>query len=164
MTAGPRSGSLAYAPRPDWVGLDLVTIAGQGTERRRSRSSSTSSGTGGAQAISFGMNEDDVREVMRHDFVATASDGSTHAAGRRRSAPPARLRHVSAQDPLRARRQGAHARAGDPLVLGLAGRDPGAARPRRDPRRSVRRRRRLRPRATFRDAATFDQPTRMRPE
>ncbi len=37
---------------------------------------------GGAQAISFGMSEDDVREVMRHDFVATASDGSTHLPGR----------------------------------------------------------------------------------
>ena len=30
---------------------------------------------GGAQAISFGMSETDVREVMRHEFVATASDG-----------------------------------------------------------------------------------------
>jgi len=27
------------------------------------------------------MNEDDVRAVMRHDFVATASDGSSHLPG-----------------------------------------------------------------------------------
>ena len=75
-----RSGSRATHPRPDWAGLDLATIAGrEGTtplevvlEIQRH---------GGAQAISFGMSEDDVREVMRHDFVATASDGSTHVPG-----------------------------------------------------------------------------------
>ncbi len=33
---------------------------------------------GGAQAINFGMNEQDVRHVMRQEFVATASDGSAH--------------------------------------------------------------------------------------
>lgn len=33
---------------------------------------------GGAQAISFGMSEEDVRDVMKHDYVATASDGSAH--------------------------------------------------------------------------------------
>ena len=27
------------------------------------------------------MSEDDVREVMRHEFVATASDGATHVPG-----------------------------------------------------------------------------------
>ena len=37
---------------------------------------------GGAQAISFGMSEDDVREVMRQEFVATASDGATHLPGK----------------------------------------------------------------------------------
>ncbi len=36
---------------------------------------------GGAQAISFGMSENDVRQVMTHDFVATASDASSHRAG-----------------------------------------------------------------------------------
>src|SRR5262249_15900640 len=36
---------------------------------------------GGAQAISFGMCEEDVREGMRHPFVATASDGGTHVPG-----------------------------------------------------------------------------------
>lgn len=66
-----------YSPRPARVGLDLVAIAAaEGTtpldvviDIQRN---------GGAQAISFGMNEDDVRDVMRHDFVATASDGSAH--------------------------------------------------------------------------------------
>jgi predicted amidohydrolase YtcJ len=69
-----------YEPRPEWAGLDLATIARQaGTtplevvlEIQRH---------GGAQAISFGMCEEDVREVMRHPFVATASDGGTHQQG-----------------------------------------------------------------------------------
>ncbi|MGP0063354.1 MAG: amidohydrolase family protein [Isosphaeraceae bacterium] len=70
-----------YAPHPDWAGLDLVAIA--------ERTGTTPLEVvldihrhGGAQAISFGMCEPDVREVMRHPFVATASDGSTHLPGR----------------------------------------------------------------------------------
>ena len=69
-----------YAPRADWVGLDLATIA---AKERKSPVELVIDieRHGGASAISFGMNEDDVREVMRHDFVATASDGSTHVPG-----------------------------------------------------------------------------------
>ncbi len=70
-----------YEPHPEWAGLDLVAIA--------QRAGTTPLEVvldiqrhGGAQAISFGMSEDDVREVMRHAFVATASDGSTHLPGR----------------------------------------------------------------------------------
>jgi predicted amidohydrolase YtcJ len=44
---------------------------------------------GGAQAISFGMSEDDVRRVMTHDYVATASDGSAHRPGADRPHPRA---------------------------------------------------------------------------
>src|SRR5262249_39374570 len=36
---------------------------------------------GGAQAISFGMCEPDVRFVMKQDYVATASDGGAHEPG-----------------------------------------------------------------------------------
>ncbi|MFO0908407.1 MAG: amidohydrolase family protein [Isosphaeraceae bacterium] len=69
-----------YAPRPSRVGKDLVSIAREEAitpldlviDIQRH---------GGAQAISFGMSEDDVRDVMRHDFVATASDGSCHVPG-----------------------------------------------------------------------------------
>ncbi len=66
-----------YAPKPTRVGRDLVAIAREegikpvevviDIQRH-----------GGAQAINFGMNEQDVRHVMRQDFVATASDGSAH--------------------------------------------------------------------------------------
>ncbi len=69
-----------YADKPSRVGKDLVAIArAEGTtplevvldiERH-----------GGAQAISFGMSEEDVRFVMALDYVATASDGSSHVAG-----------------------------------------------------------------------------------
>jgi predicted amidohydrolase YtcJ len=69
-----------YARRPEWAGLDLATIA------QRERKAAVEivvdiQRHGGAQAISFGMSEDDVREVMRYDFVATASDGSAHVPG-----------------------------------------------------------------------------------
>ncbi len=69
-----------YKPRPDRIGKNLVAIAQhEGTtplevvlDIQRH---------GGAPAISFGMDENDVREAMRHDFVATASDGSAHMPG-----------------------------------------------------------------------------------
>ena len=70
-----------YAPRAEWAGLDLVEIA----ERTGTTPLEVVLDVhrhGGAQAISFGMCEPDVREVMRHDFVATASDGATHRPGR----------------------------------------------------------------------------------
>ena len=66
--------------RPSRIGLDLVEIA------RREGTTPVEividiQRTGGAQAISFAMSEDDVREVMGHDFVATASDASAHLPG-----------------------------------------------------------------------------------
>ena len=90
-----------YAPRPGWVGRDLAAIArAEGItplevvlEIQRH---------GGAQAINFGMSEDDVRFIMRHDFVATASDGATHrpaAATGRIPAPTARF-HARSATPL----------------------------------------------------------------
>jgi|GEM_PF-15101 len=69
-----------FPPRPSRVGRDLAAIAREeGTtplevvlDIQRH---------GGAQAISFSMSESDVRTIMRHDFVATASDGSSHVPG-----------------------------------------------------------------------------------
>ena len=124
-----------YAPRPDWAGLDLAAIAGrEGTtplevvlEIQRH---------GGAQAISFGMSEDDVREVMRHEFVATASDGSTHVPGpgdqphpRAYGTFPRKIRYAL-DDKVITLEQAIRSCSGWPAeILGLA-------RPRRDPRRA----------------------------
>jgi hypothetical protein len=69
-----------YEHDPAIVGLDLAAIA----KRRNTTALEVVldiQRNGGAQAISFGMSEDDVREVMKHDYVATASDASSHRSG-----------------------------------------------------------------------------------
>ncbi len=125
-----------FTPRPDWAGLDLVDHRAQeGTtplevvlEIQRH---------GGAQAISFGMSESDVRDDHAPRFRRHGVRRRDPPARRRRPAPPARLRHVSPQDPLRPRRASPLARAGDPFLLGLARRDPGPARAGHHPRRGL---------------------------
>ena len=147
-----------YAPRPERVGKDLVTIARiEGTsplelvldiERN-----------GGAPSVSFGMNEKDVREAMTRDFVATASDGSCHVPNpgdqihpRAYGTFPRKVRYALEDGAISIE----HAiRAGTGLpasILGLP--DRGTIRPGAyadvivfDP-------------ATFRDTATFDAPAR----
>jgi N-acyl-D-aspartate/D-glutamate deacylase len=69
-----------YAPQPAWQGKDLAAVAAAEKkpvveivleiERH-----------GGAQIVNFGMNEEDVRLIMRQPFVATASDGSAMVPG-----------------------------------------------------------------------------------
>lgn len=69
-----------YAPKQSRVGMDLVSIA-------REEGNTPLDVVidievhGGAQAISFGMCEPDVRLVMRKPYVATASDGAAHLPG-----------------------------------------------------------------------------------
>lgn len=67
-----------YTPRPDWNGLDLVAIA------QRERKTPVAivieiERNGDAQAISFGMADDDVKYVMKKLYVVTASDGAAHS-------------------------------------------------------------------------------------
>ena len=108
------------------------------------------------------MSEDDVREVMRHDFVATASDGSTHLPGggdqphpRGYGTFPRKIRYALDEKVLTLE-QAIRSCSGLPAeILGLP--DRGVIRAGAfadlvvfDP-------------ATFRDAATFDQPTRYAP-
>jgi N-acyl-D-amino-acid deacylase len=78
---GGRSLRVAYySKRPDWQGKDLDAIATQEKkpildivlEIERN---------GGAQIVSFGMSEEDVRLIMRQPWVATASDGSSQVPG-----------------------------------------------------------------------------------
>jgi predicted amidohydrolase YtcJ len=150
-----------YPAHPDWAGLDLVAIA------RRSNTTPLEVVVdihrhGGAQAINFGMCEPDVREVMQHDFVATASDGSTHMP-RRGDQPhpraygtfPRKIRYALDERVL-SLEQAIRSCSGWPAeVLGLP--DRGTIRTGAiadivvfDPK-------------TFRDAATFDEPTRYAP-
>ena len=150
-----------YAPKPTRVGKDLNRIAREegltpidvviDIERH-----------GGAQAISFGMSEADVRSVMTHDFVATASDGSAHRPGgpdkphpRTYGTFPRKFRYAL-DDKVISLEQAVRSCSGLPAaILGLS--DRGVLRPGAyadvvafDPDQ-------------FRDAATFDDPTRYAP-
>jgi predicted amidohydrolase YtcJ len=150
-----------YAAKPARVGRDLVAIARQeGTtpleivlDIQRH---------GGAQAISFGMSEDDVRDVMQHDFVATASDGGAHVPNsgdqphpRAYGTFPRKVRYALDDEVLTLERAIRSASGLPAEILHL-------------PDRGV-----IRPGAfadivvfdknTFRDSATFDHPTRYAP-
>jgi N-acyl-D-aspartate/D-glutamate deacylase len=71
----------SYGPRTDWQGKALGTIANAENmsvldlilqiQRK-----------GGAQIVSYGMSEEDVRLFMKEPYVATASDGSSMVPGK----------------------------------------------------------------------------------
>jgi N-acyl-D-aspartate/D-glutamate deacylase len=66
----------AYSRRPDFQGKDVEAIAAQ--EKKKPIDVVLEIlRNGGAQIVNFGMNEEDVRLIMKQDFVATASDGAT---------------------------------------------------------------------------------------
>jgi N-acyl-D-aspartate/D-glutamate deacylase len=64
----------SYSPRPDWQGKDLDTIA-TGENKPLLDVALDIQRHGGAQVVSFGMDEGDVRLFMKEPYVATASDG-----------------------------------------------------------------------------------------
>ncbi len=65
----------SYKPRPEWSGKSIADIAA--TEQREPVDVVVEIlRNGGAAAVSFSMNEEDVRFVMQQPWVATASDGS----------------------------------------------------------------------------------------
>jgi N-acyl-D-amino-acid deacylase len=77
---GKRLRIASYQAHPSWNGKDLETIAEQ------EKKSVTDiileiEHHGGAQIVNFGMNEEDVRFIMKQPWVATASDGSSQAKG-----------------------------------------------------------------------------------
>lgn len=150
-----------YAPKPSRVGKSLTEIA-QSEKTTPLEVVLDIHRHGGAQAISFGMSEDDVRAVMAHDFVATASDGSTHVAGggdqphpRAYGTFPRKIRYAL-DDHVISLEQAVRSCSGLPAqVLRLP--DRGVVRVGAfadvlvfDP-------------ATFRDAGTFDRPTVLAP-
>jgi N-acyl-D-aspartate/D-glutamate deacylase len=67
-----------FGPERSWQGKSLAAIATQ-TSRTPLDVALDIMSRGGAQVVSFGMNEDEVRLFMREPFVATASDGSAMA-------------------------------------------------------------------------------------
>jgi N-acyl-D-aspartate/D-glutamate deacylase len=69
-----------YRPKPQWQGKDLAAIAIQ-EKKSLLEIVLEIERNGGAQIINFGMNEEDVRLIMKQPFVATASDGSSQTPG-----------------------------------------------------------------------------------
>jgi N-acyl-D-aspartate/D-glutamate deacylase len=67
-----------FAPERSWQGKSLATIAKE-TGRTPLDVTLDIMSRDGAQVVSFGMNEDEVRLFMREPFVATASDGSAQS-------------------------------------------------------------------------------------
>ncbi len=77
---GGRDGGKAiriagYKKKPEWQGKDLATIAEQEKKSVVDLAIEIER-NGGASVVNFGMSEEDVRLIMKQDFVATASDGS----------------------------------------------------------------------------------------
>ena len=147
---------VAYSDRPGRVGKDLAAIAEEeGTTALEVVLDIQRHG--GAPAISFGMSEDDVRAIMKADFVATASDGSARSISDK-SQPhprsfgtfPRKIRYAEDEDVITLE-QAVRSCSGLPAsILGLP--DRGVIRPGAfadivvfDPQ-------------TFRDLATFEDP------
>jgi N-acyl-D-amino-acid deacylase len=66
----------SFAKRPEWQGKDLGSIA-DAEKLSVLELVFDIQKKGGAQVVSYGMHEEDVRLFMKEPFVATASDGSS---------------------------------------------------------------------------------------
>ncbi len=77
MNGGADLRVARYGKNPKWQGKDLVSIAAEDNKTPLEIVVEIER-NGGAQMVHFGMNEDDVRLIMKQDFVATASDGSSN--------------------------------------------------------------------------------------
>jgi predicted amidohydrolase YtcJ len=150
-----------YTERPEWVGKSIAAIA-QAEGKPAEEVVIEIERNGGASGVSFGMTEEDVRHVMRREFVATASDGSAHLPGgddqphpRSYGTFPRKMRYAL-DDGVISLEQAIRSSSGLPAeILGLA--DRGVIREGAvadlvvfDPE-------------TFRDTATFDAPTQYAP-
>jgi N-acyl-D-aspartate/D-glutamate deacylase len=70
-----------YAKHADWQGKDLFAI-GAAEKKPVLEIAVEITRNGGAQIVSFSMNEEDVRLFMKEPYVATASDGSSMLPGK----------------------------------------------------------------------------------
>ncbi len=72
---GARIRLASYKPNPQWSGKTLAELAR--TEKKNVVDLVLEiERNGGAGIVNFGMSEEDVRQIMKQTFVATASDGS----------------------------------------------------------------------------------------
>ncbi|QDV19039.1 D-aminoacylase [Gimesia panareensis] len=114
-----------YSDRPDWVGKNLQQIADQ---EQKSILDIVLEITrhGGASVVNFSMNEEDVRQIMKIDWVATASDGRAYLPGSDRPHPrnygtfPRKLGYYSIQEKVLPLEQAIRSASGLPAdILGL---------------------------------------------
>ncbi len=77
----PRSLRIAYyRARPQWNGKNLAELA-RSEKKTPVDVVLEIERNGGAMVVSFSMNEEDVKLIMKQPFVATASDGSSMVPG-----------------------------------------------------------------------------------
>jgi N-acyl-D-amino-acid deacylase len=147
--------------RPNYAGRDLAAIAAQEKKSVVDIVVAIEKG-GGAQMVSFGMSEEDVRIFMRRPWVATASDGGSKVPGRDVPHPrsygtfPRKIGHYSIEDQVLPLEQAIRSASGLPAdIIHLPER--GYLKAGRfadvvvfDPK-------------TFRDTATYDKPHQFAP-
>lgn len=111
-----------YKPQPKWVGKDLATIA-QMTGTPVVEVAFEVLMNGGASVVKFSMNEQDVRHVMRHPWVATASDGGVKSPGPTKPHPrnygtfPRKLAHYALNEKVIPVEQAIHSMTGLPAHI-----------------------------------------------
>ena len=145
-----------YAPMPAWVGMDLAAIA-ELTKRPIVDVVIEILRHGDASIVKFSISEEDVRYVMQHDWVATASDGGVKLPGATKPHPrnygtfPRKIAYYSLKEGVIPIEQAVRSMTGLPAEI-LSMHDRGLLRDGLvaditvfDP-------------AKIRDTATFDQP------
>ncbi len=75
-----------YSKKPEWAGKSLKQIAESEQKSVLEIVLEITRG-GGASVVNFSMNEEDVRQIMKIDWVATASDGRAYLPGSDRPHP-----------------------------------------------------------------------------
>lgn len=153
---GKRIRIARYSRNSLWSGLDLAAIA-ELEKKTPLEVVLEIERHGGAQVVNFGMNEEDVRLIMKQSFVATASDGGSQVPSDTKPHPrsygtfPRKIGHYAIEQKVLPLSQAIRSASGLPAdVLRLTNR--GYLRPKYfadvvvfDPE-------------TFRDKATYDDP------
>ena len=117
-----------YKPRPDWVGRTVLEVA-RAEELDPVDLVIDIQRGGGASAVSFGMNEEDIRYAMGLEWVATASDGSSAIPAWDRRHPrsygtfPRKIAHYALAEKVLSLEQAVRSSSGLPAdILGLTDR------------------------------------------